>query len=213
MPAARTRLHPLAAALGVACVGYFALWACAPAAMLRPPVPMPDAQNELGVGGVYNAPIATTEVEDPRATGGGLGLGPAGQVWYARHFSDRFSLGGVVFGGLAAGVGGGVQARIMAVTGEKFRLGIDAEGGFLWGAVGVPVGVRLSDRVWAYAAPGVGYRAAQLARLPVGLSIRVGDHVLLTPEVSVGYGTASPDLGAGWTGLQVYGAFGSSFRF
>ena len=203
------RVHPLVAAVGTLCTAYFALWACAPAAMLRPPTPMVEGDpNELGVGAMYNVAIEDTGV----LLAQDYAVGPGAQIWYSYHFSDKFSMGAVAFGGAPSLLGVGLQARYLPVTNDKIRLGVDLAGGALWGEVGLPFAARLSDRLWLYGAPSVGARTSQMFRFPVGLSIGIGDHVQITPEISAGYGNTPFLYGEGNRGFQLYGAVGSTFR-
>lgn len=205
------RTHPLVAALGTLCAAYFALWACAPVAMVRPPVPMPaDDRSEIGLAAGINEALETTGYLTPMSTPNG----PTGQLWYAHHFGDdRFVLGAVVFGGTSSLIGTGVTLRYNAVRAQRFRLGLDVDGGLGWVSAGVPMAFRFTDALWLYTAPSAGYRAAQAIRVPVGLSIGLGDHVLLTPEVSVGAGGAGNGLVYSVAGPQVAASLGSTFRF
>lgn len=168
------------------------------------------AANEIGVGGLVNVGLGDS---DPTATTTGYGLGPGAQVWYAWHPTDHVSAGVVAFAGTPSLFGGGALFRWLPLTDDRVRAGIDLGLGFAWVEVGLPMGFRLTDRVWLYTAPSVGIRTSQTVRVPVGLSFRLGDHVQLTPEASVGYGNTPIFMGDVWPGLQVYGALGSSFRF
>lgn len=205
------RTHPLVAALGAFCAAYFALWACAPVAMVRPPVPMPaDDKGEFGVAAGINEALESTGYMTPLSSPNG----PSAQIWYAHHFADdRLVVGGVLFGGTSSLVGTGVTLRYNAIRGERFRLGVDLDGGFAWASAGVPMAVRLNDALWLYTAPSVGLRVAQAARVPLGLSIGVGEHTLLTPEISLGTGGSGAGLFYAPEGLQVAASFGSTFRF
>ena len=188
MPApsdARTR-RPLSA-LTLAVSAYYALWACAPAATMRPMTLDLDRPNEFGVA------ASATEALGAEDTRGCLSAplqcqgGFDGQLWYQHRFNQRFTLGGTVFGGQTSLVGAGVLLRFHWVELDRFRFGTDLEAGFLWGAVGLPASVRLVDDLWLYTNPSVGVRFVEGARLPLGLAWGAPDNLWIQAEVAYGF--------------------------
>jgi hypothetical protein len=66
---------------------------------------------------------------------------------------------------------GGVAALAKPVRSDRFVGGVEAEIGFAWGAVSLPVSLRLFDRTWVYSAPRFHNWADEFSfGLPVGLS-------------------------------------------
>ncbi len=196
--------------LTVAVSAYYALWACAPAATMRPMTLDLDQPNEFGL-----AASGTSGMGDGRGCANelfGCRGGFNGQLWYQHRFNERFSLGGTVFGGQTSLVGAGVLARLHWVELDRFRFGTDLEGGFLWGAVGLPVSVRLVDDLWLYSNPSVGARFYQSARFPLGLAWGVTDQFWIQGEAAWGFDLlntpVSPLATDAWTG-----AISGSFRF
>lgn len=189
-------------ALTVVVSAYYALWACAPAATLRPMTLDLEEPNEFGFGATVAVP-GTADVTCGTLLGA-CGTGMNAQLWYQHRFSKRFSFGGTIFGGQTSYFGGGAQARLHWVETDRFRFGTDFEAGFLWTAVGVPLSFRLVDDLWVYTNPSVGYRVVQPARLPVGVAWGVTDTFWLQAEASYGLdvlsGTPSPRTTGFWTG-------------
>ncbi len=173
------RLLPHLAKVAVlALSAYFALWACAPSASFRPITLDLDAPHEIGVGGTASADAYGY-------------YGSDAQLWYAQRVGKKFSLGGTVFGGATDVVGVGFLGRYHAIEGEKFRLGVDFEAGFLYAAAGLPIAFKLADSVWLYTNPSVGLRSNGIARLPLGAQFNLGKHFVLGAEVAGLYGNSS----------------------
>lgn len=178
-------MRRLALLASILTTAYFALWACAPASAFRAATPLGEGiQNELGAGASWNQPLVDTSTSSNELVPYGPGL--SGQLWYQHQFSEWFSLGATLFGGQTNFLGGGVQLRTMPVHTPRFRLGVDLEGGWYWGAVGVPVAVGLSDRVWLYSEPSFRLSTHQVVRMPLGLAWHIDDHFVLEGEVAYG---------------------------
>ncbi|MDP2306165.1 MAG: hypothetical protein Q8P18_09055 [Pseudomonadota bacterium] len=197
--------------LTVAVSAYYALWACAPAATMRPLTLDLDQPNEFGLAASGTQRLG----DESRACTNELfscAGGFNGQLWYQHRFNERFSLGGTIFGGQTSFVGAGVLARLHWVELDRFRFGTDLEAGFLWGAVGFPVSVRLVDDLWIYTNPSVGARFIQAARLPLGLAWGVTEQVWIQGEFTWGFdflnGPVVPFESDMWTG-----AVSGSVRF
>ncbi|MDP2306166.1 MAG: hypothetical protein Q8P18_09060 [Pseudomonadota bacterium] len=179
--------------LTVAASAYYALWACAPVATMRPMTLDLDQPNEFG--------LAVSATEPLGSIGRGCSFMPLlcesgfnGQLWYQHRFNQRFSLGGTIFGGQNSLVGAGVQARLHWVELDRLRFGTDLEAGFLWGAVGFPVSVRLVDDLWIYSNPSVGARLVQSARFPLGVAWGITDQVWIQAEAAWGFDLIYPPI-------------------
>ncbi|MDP2314212.1 MAG: hypothetical protein Q8P41_15015 [Pseudomonadota bacterium] len=165
---------------------YYALWACAPAATMRPMTLDLDQPNEFGLAASGTDRLGTGD----RGCSSEIFLcegGFNGQLWYQHRFNERFSFGGTIFGGQTSFVGAGVQARLHWVELDRFRFGTDLEGGFLWAALGLPVSVRLVDDLWLYSNPSVGARFVQSARFPLGVAWGINEHIWVQGELAWGF--------------------------
>jgi hypothetical protein len=198
---------PLISVLGAA---WFALWGCAPMSTIPVPGSMAEGQREeLGVTADY-----TVASYDQSSGYVGSGQGATGQFWY-RHQFGRWHLGGSLFGGQAAAVGGGVFFGGLFPVG-KVNLGIDVAAGWLWAEVGMPVTVPLGERAWFYTAPSVGLRT-YVFRLPVGVGFRLGKHWTLGPELELQHTTTFVGQAVGAVplppGLGLTGAVNATYGF
>lgn len=190
------------AVLGVA---YFALWACGPALSGPPPIPMADGRtDELGLaphlGTVLDPGGPSVACEQPLLSTCG---GPSLQAWY-RHRAEHFDIGAVAFGGQVTLVGAGVTFRYRAVENERFVLGIQADGGFLWLATGVPMAFALSDRTWVSVHPQLALKTWSPVRVGVGLFHTTPTGILIGAEAAPGWfptETLAVDVGA-YVGFQ-----------
>jgi hypothetical protein len=197
-------------ALTLAASAYYALWACAPAVSMRPLNTDMEHPNEIGLAGGYSGEV----------TGGGgacstelvaCGGGPNGVLWYQHRFHERFSLGGTLFGGTTSIVGGGLLLRGHWVETDRFRLGTDLDGGFLWASLGVPMSVRVVDQLWFYTNPSIGARLVQPVRFPLGVAWGVTENVWIQAEGAYGFDvftTALPTYSDYWNAYA-----GASVRF
>jgi hypothetical protein len=109
-------------------------------------------------------------------------------------------------------VGAGIQTRFHLLDEDKVKLGIDAEGGFLYFALGLPVSVRLADRVWLYTDPSIGYRQVQAGRFPLGLTVGVTEKFWLTAEAAYGFDFLTEPVDALGTDFFTAG-LAASYRF
>ncbi|GDX78391.1 hypothetical protein LBMAG42_02020 [Deltaproteobacteria bacterium] len=184
--------------LAVGLSAYFALWACAPAASMRPPTLDLDAPHEIGLAGV-----ATTN--------NGATFAPDAQLWYEQRVGKKFSVGGTLFGGATGLVGVGALGRWHAVELDRFRLGVDFEGGFLYAAVGVPMAYRLLGDWWLYTSPSAGLRMNGLARLPVGTQFGIGEHVRISVEGGVDFFNST--LAPGSSDVAFVGGLAAAVRW
>lgn len=188
-------------------VAYFVFWACAPAAVMPPPLPnLTGLNNEAGlvVTGGYPSFNGNTVVP----------IAPNAQLWYNRELSHDLTFQVVGFGGYSSIVGAGIGLRYMPVQSPRFRLGFEAQAGWLYGRLGMPVAISLSpgDKLWFYTDPSVQLAATGVIRIPVGLAVRTK---YATWSVEAGMDTlAIPQVTyISMTEPFFYGAFGASVGF
>ena len=188
-------------------VAYFVFWACAPAAVMPPPVPnLSGKTNEWGVAVTAGYPSLNGNTVMP--------IAPNAQLWYNRALSDKLTLQTVGFLGYSSIAGAGIGLRYMTVQAPRFRLGFEAQAGWLYARLGMPVAVSISpgDKLWLYTDPSLQFAATGVVRIPVGLAIR-GKRLTWNVEAGVDPLTES-NLGYfALTGPFYYGALGASASF
>jgi hypothetical protein len=171
------RAASLAAAVAASAL---ASGACAPLASFRPASGiMPGRTLEVGAGGVLEGPRPYV-TEPTRATG---------QLWASGRADEKLTLTGIVaFDASALALGG--SARIDLVRADRFAAGVEPELGLLWAALDVPIALRLYDETWVYTAPRFGTRGLDWAlTVPVGVSVRVYDGLMLRAEYGTSWST------------------------
>lgn len=177
-----SRPHPVLMVVSVAVSAYFALWACAPAATMRAPIPMSaEDPNEIALG------FAATTGPEPALTSFANNHGLDAQAWYLHRFGTHAQVGGTLFAGQTGLLGAGVLGRFPLRTTDKFTFGVDVEGGLLWVATGVPMAWNLGGNTWIYTEPSVGWRFDNTFRLPVGIGFQPVEHLVINPELYVAY--------------------------
>lgn len=144
-------------------VPFCALWGCAPVTQLPPPVPMAKGDEAMIGAALVGGAWDTTNQERPTSA-----TFISVQGFKMVPLTDRWNLGGTAFLGAQAGCG------------------------FLYAALGLPVGFAVTDSLWLYTHPAVvplsfnryGYtrRAAQ-PHLPLGVWWRADDTLSLGVEL------------------------------
>lgn len=167
------------------------LLACAPAATLAPPVPLADGQV-AEIGGSITGGGLVPDSDTGCALVAGC-AGASGQIYATYTWRERVDLGLMAFGGNTSLFGGGVYGRFWYIDNPRFRLGGELQAGLFWAAAGVPIAGQLHPRVWMYSNPTLGIRYLSLFRVPLGVSVQVTDHLLVSAE-----------FGAAWDPWQVF---------
>jgi hypothetical protein len=126
-----------------------ALVACAPVSQMPPPIP--NVGDELSAGGAvvvgaHNVNARTDSADDLRVHANLQG-------WTSYAVNDRLNVFGTAFVGTSSYVGIGVGLRLDLLENERFLLGLQASGGAAFGAVGLPVAVKLTDQLTLYTHP------------------------------------------------------------
>lgn len=145
---------------------------CTPIASMPPPTPLAEgARTDLGMA--VNAGWQDTNIS---GCGDNLfvflpcaGAGVSG--WYTIEPAPSLSFSVLGYAGIQEFAGGGFMLRLRPVHTRRFSLGLQLDGGWLWGSVGVPIAVGIDDHTWVYTNPSVGPRALTPVRIPVGVSI------------------------------------------
>lgn len=164
-----------------------ALWGCVPVTQLPPPVPMAKGDEAMIGAALVGGAWDTTNQERPTSA-----TFISVQGFKMVPLTDRWNLGGTAFLGSHESGGIGAFARLDLVEGDRLYLGAQAGGGFLYAALGLPVGFAVTDSLWLYTHPAVvplsfnryGYtrRAAQ-PHLPLGIWWRADDTLSLGVEL------------------------------
>lgn len=133
---------------------------------------MPGRDGEVGAGAAIVTP--RPGVDEP--------LQGAAQVWTLGEPSTRLTVSAIgAFDVNAFAIGGAI--RFNWVRGDRTALGVEAEAGFAWAAVSVPLAFRLFDETWIYTAPRLGnFGVDPLLSLPAGVSARMIDGFILRAE-------------------------------
>ena len=151
---------------------------CAPFASFRPPNGLIEERSlELGAGGVAVAPRPYVQE----------GWSGAGQVWARGPLAEWLELGAVAAFDDEAALGGAfAQARYVRT--DRFAGAVEVELGWAWGALALPVAVRLFDETWLYTSPRLGNLGDEVTPgLPLGLSVRVWDGLMVRAEGQVSW--------------------------
>ncbi len=211
MPIPRRLLQVLTVAISA----WYALWACAPAATLRPMTNMDVDGNEFGLVARAGVP----QLGSPPDTCGGsallpcnFGSGYGGEAWYMHRFSRWVSFGGTLFAGSQSLFGVGAQTRFHWIDTENVQFGTDVDVGFVYGAIGLPVAVRLVGGLWVFSAPSFGARQYQPLRVPLGVSWNITPHWGLSAEGAYGFDPVTPPVTL-VTRSSISFALAGSYRF
>lgn len=160
-------------------ITYFALWACGPIAVAPPPVPMAEGRTqEIGLAPSFGAavPCAVDFVCS----------GPSLAGWY-RTRVGKSDLGAFVFAGTPSLVGAGFLFRYRLVEQDRLVAALQLDGGFLYGALGVPIAFSVADHTWIYVTPQVRAQLWSPARIGTGLRWTSPGGLALGVEGGVGW--------------------------
>ena len=153
-------------------------FSCAPSQSFRPAgAPGLGREHELGlaVSSVRPRPYVTEPTRE------------VGQAWWATRLGGPWSLATLVAFDASA-LAAGAALRIDALHTRKFTLSAEAEGGFGWGAVSLPVALRVWKDVGAYCSPRIGNWGAVLTPfLPCGVQGELLDGLLLRGELQLSW--------------------------
>jgi hypothetical protein len=161
--------------------------ACAPMAEMRPGNGMMvDRTYEAGAGAVNVSPRPYV-TEDSTTTG---------LAWFSGNPSQKFTITGISTfdystneeGNKKFHITGGLAGRWNALRYDRFGGGVEAQAGWGWGALVLPVAVRLFDQTWLYASPRFGTINRYLSYgTPIGLSVRVWDGLMVRGEWQISW--------------------------
>jgi hypothetical protein len=152
--------------------------ACAPLASFRPASGLVEGHTrEVGAGAMAEGPRPFVD-EPVRAVA---------QVWFSGRATDKLTLTGIGAFDLSALALGGA-ARFDVARFDRFVASGEVEGGWAWGALDVPLALRLFDQTWLYTAPRLGNRGLMLAvDVPAGLSVRLYEGLMLRVEYRISW--------------------------
>jgi hypothetical protein len=160
---------------------------CAPMAELRPGNGMMvDRTFEAGAGAVNVSPRPYV-TEDSSTTG---------LAWFSGNPSRFVTLTAISsFDRMADNEGnrklhitGGGAVRLNVFRYDRFAAGTEAQLGWGWGALVLPMAVRLFDQTWVYASPRLGTINRYLSYgTPLGISVRVWDGFMIRAETQTSW--------------------------
>ncbi|MGZ3474604.1 MAG: hypothetical protein ACXWUG_10030 [Polyangiales bacterium] len=148
--------------------------ACAPLGDLRPGFGMIEQRTfEVGAGGVRVGP--RPYVTEPATE--------SGVAWFSASPTPLFTFSGIgVFDKSVASVGAAV--RWNALRFDRFGGGLEVQAGYGWGALTLPLAVRIVDQTWIYTTPRFGNIGRYLSfSEAAGVSVRVYGGFQLRGEV------------------------------
>ncbi len=151
---------------------------CAPLAEMRPAGgAMPDKTYELGTAAVSLGPRPYVQESASRS----------GMLWLSADASRRVTFTGITaFDRNAAAFG--VATRFHVIRADRFALSPEVAAGYAFGALLLPVAVRIVDQTWLYASPRLGTFGRDLSfGAPVGLSVRIWDGFFLRSEAQLSW--------------------------
>lgn len=169
-------------ALLVALAPALALSACGPSMTLPPPIPLGTGDLTQETGGAVATSFRSNRDE----------LNIDGQLWYMTRANAKRDVGMLVFLGQTSFLGIGGTARQYLLKTDDTALGIDAQLGFFWVALGAPASYQLTDGLWIFTNPSVGYRFAPF-KVPLGVSFQLTDQARLDIELMANFGTSLID--------------------
>jgi hypothetical protein len=152
---------------------------CAPLASMRPAGELASNDRRWEVGGAA------------------IGFGPrpyvieswqtVGQIWGTARMSSSIDFSAIVtFDDSAAAAGGALRwtpLRLGPLAG-----GVEAEFGYSWAALSLPLGVRVAQPVWLYAAPRLGTQGIHLTPgVPAGISVETLAGLMLRGEAQLSW--------------------------
>ena len=148
---------------------------CAPFGELRPASMMlPGRSSEVGAAFVHVGPRTPYVEESP---------GNTGMAWASRQVHRLVNVSLVsAFDAHAFALGAAV--RLNAVRLDRVAAGAELQLGHAWGALVLPVAVRLHDQTWLYASPRLGTIGRDPSfGVPVGVSVRLWSGLAVRGEV------------------------------
>ena len=148
---------------------------------------------ELGLGGSEGVslgpdPVDGTLTADPLCASGLLTspcAGPAGEVWF-RYDKGRNDLRVTAFGGSSTMGGVGAAYAYRVVDTDQVFVAPQLSLGFLYGALGLPVGISVAPRTWFVLTPSAVASATGPFRLSEGLWADTSRRVALGVELQEG---------------------------
>jgi hypothetical protein len=154
------------------------LVSCAPVAYLRPTagaLPVADFELGAGVAAVGPRPYVT---ETWRGTA---------QTWLSHRHSELVTLSALAaFDDTALALGGAIRLNafdLALVTG-----GVEAEAGYAWAALALPLTIRVHDRARLYTAPRLAtWSLDPLFGVPLGVGLDVHERVQLLAEAQLSW--------------------------
>lgn len=153
-------------------------WACAPAASFRPAsAAMGRQDSEVGMGAVAIGPRPYVDEATSYIS----------QFWGTKRISESLKASTVVALDTSAAAAGGSLAWL-AVREPWITAGLEAEVGYLWGSLGLPVAIPIAGRAHVYTAPRLGTWGKTLTpSIPLGVSVELPRGLAVRAEGQVSW--------------------------
>ena len=196
---------------------YFILWACAPPTTFPTVVPLGDHGQSVTLGVTAGAIPPHIEANPAPAE---AAVPEAGNVqdetfvfvdsqfsYYAQIFKI-FDVGIMAGGGMTSLFFGGVMVRPRFET-RNFSLGLQLDGGFLWGGALLPAAVRIGPDLWLHGTAGIRVGTEAIYWVPMNAGVQYGawKHGDILLEIGSRIVPGSPEANT------IQGTLGVRFRF
>lgn len=153
-------------------------FACAPSQAFRPAgAPGLGREQELGiaVSSVRPRPYVTEPARE------------VGQAWWGTRLRGPWSFATLLAFDVSA-LAAGAALRLDTLQTRSLTLAAEVEGGFAWGAVSLPVALRVYDGFGVYCSPRIGnWGAALTPFLPCGVQGELVDGVIVRGELQLSW--------------------------
>ena len=156
----------------------WAVVGCSPVANLRPASGlMPEKKLELGAGVAALGPRPFVSEE----------WQASGQLWVTGNASQKITLSAITAFDTDAIAAGGAL-RYNALFHDRVKGGIEAELGYAWAAVSLPIALRVFDQSFVYTAPRLGTWSDDPSfGIPLGVSLRIYEGLFVRGEAQVSW--------------------------
>jgi hypothetical protein len=183
------RTQALTRLLTLGAMSWFVFWACAPMMSVPPARPISQGHDKEFGGGIMAQP--GEECPDcPKTVEVALDIAwKQGFLWYRRQEpGSPLQWGGTVFAGVPF-VSGGGYVRYNLIDNSRGIIGLQLDGGLLYGGIGLPVGIPVDDqgKIWLTVQPSAHFSMVPLVHAPIGMSFKLNDSQHIDTQIGATY--------------------------